>query len=215
MSSKMGGRPKLIDDTQILLAAVSMGVEQMSMNGVARKLGVSTTALYRYYPSKQALLDACMDHFCGRIRLPDVALPWDQYLSGVGHAFRNALLETPGASAYGVKLGPTTPAAFQIMDVSLGVLMRAGFDERDAWSAYSQVVDHAFNYVQKEEQFRRLESEHGAGGYRVLRLEEDELARFPYLQRALSNMGEFDFDESYERQLSVIVAGLREKKGGT
>ncbi|MBO6557249.1 MAG: hypothetical protein JJ957_12170 [Pseudomonadales bacterium] len=70
------------------------------------------------------------------------------------------------------------------------------------------VVDHAFNYVQKEEQFQQLEKEHGKGGYRVMHLSEEELVDFPSLARSLSTMGEFDWDVSYERRLSVITAGF-------
>lgn len=204
----IGGRPALINRELILDAALEMGVDNLSMHGLAKKLGVSTTALYRYVDSRDALLNACMDQFCARVKLPDTDLHWREYLIALGLGFRTALQHTPGASAYGVKLGPTTAAAYSIMEQSLGVLIEGGFKPIQAWSAYSQIVDHAFLIVQKEEQYAKLEEENGQFGYRVLQLDKEVLQDFPHIGACLDEVLPPDFGVSYERQLQTIVRGL-------
>ncbi len=205
----VGGRPPLINKEKIVEAALRMGVDNLSMHGLARELGVSTTALYRYVASREALLDECMDTFCARVSLPDAGLPWDRYLLELGQSFRVALKRTPGASAYGIKIGPTTPAAFTIVEYSLAVLIRDGFSPLGAFQAYGLVLDHVFTFVQKEEQLVRLEEENGQYGYKVLQLSEDELEQFPNLEAALNQMLPPDFEQSYARQANIIVNGLK------
>ncbi|MEM7079995.1 MAG: TetR/AcrR family transcriptional regulator C-terminal domain-containing protein [Pseudomonadota bacterium] len=214
MPVNFGGRPQLVDLPRIIEAALKMGVDNLSMHGVARELGVSTPALYRYVPSKEALLDACMDHFCARIDMPDPDLPWQAYLADVGRAFRRALQNTPGASTYGFKIGPTTPAAFHIIDAALAVLYKAGFSPYHAFLAYSMIVDHAFTTAQKAERMTELEKENGPGGYRVLQLDPEALPELPHLAEALASVltkgAQIDRDAGYEYQLTCLIAGLEQ-----
>ncbi len=204
------GRPQLIDRDKIVRAALEIGVDDLSMHSLAAHLEVSATALYRYFGSKEALIDACMDEFCSRLHLPAACLPWRDYMYGIGMAFRNALLALPGVCQYGFKIGPTTPAAFRIIESALQVLHDAGFAPADAWRAYSLVVDHAFYYTQKEELFHQLEAENGAGGYRVLQLAVEELQPFPMLASAIAAITPADFDGSYEQNLVILLDGLEQ-----
>ena len=212
MTQHTGGRPQLIDLDKIVRAALELGVDNLSMHAVARRLDVSAAALYRYVDSREALLDACMDAFCDRIEQPATDLPWPEHLRAVGLALRRALLAMPGRSAYGQKLGPTTPAAFAIIDRTLGVLLRAGFEPVAAWNAFALVADYAFSAVQKQENYASFEQQGGAGGYKMLRLQSNELAYTPHLARvlqaSLTEPGFPDFDRSYQRQLDCLIAGI-------
>ena len=143
-----------------------------------------------------------------RIALPDENLPWQDYLAGLGRVFRNTLKDMPGAHAFGSKLGPSTPAAFGIIDAALGVLMQAGFDAAGAWRAYGLVLDHAFRFVEKEESAARLEAVNGPGGYRILQLTGEALAPFPNLARSLAEVLPTDFEKSYEEQLACLIDGV-------
>ncbi len=203
------GRPQVVDRRRIVDAALQLGVDNLSMHALARHLRVSPAALYRYVDSKEALLDACMDEFCETVELPERNSDWQSYLHELAHAFRAALQAMPGACQYGLKIGPSTPSAYRILDTALGELFAAGFDTPGAWRAYSLVVDHSFNSVQKEERFAELEQQNGPGGYRVLQLQGDELTPFPNLARSLQAMMPPDFDDSFERTLRALIAGIR------
>lgn len=208
MGQKFGGRPPQINTNQILQTAISLGFDNVSMNAVARELKVTPAALYRYFESKDALLDACMDHFCKRLVLPAEDQHWRDFLTGLGIAIRRTLNELPGASTYGNRMGPTTPAGFRIVDLSLNLLMDQGFSERDAWSAYVMVLDHVFNYVRKEEEYALLEAQNGPGGYKLMQLQPEELEDLPALAKTLASYGDIDFDYAYERQLRAIIVGI-------
>lgn len=212
MSTKFGGRPQKVDLEKIINAALDVGVANLSMRAVASKLDVSSAALYRYVDSIEALLDACMDAFCERIELPDAALDWQDYLLELGLAYRHALLSMPGISSYGMRFGPTTPAAFKLIDTVLGVLMRNGFEPVQAWSAFSLIGSYSFSTVQSQENFLALERQHGDGGYKIMRLQAPDLEQTPYLAKALFTLrqepGFPNFAQRYEEQLKCLVAGI-------
>ncbi|MEM6706205.1 MAG: TetR family transcriptional regulator [Acidobacteriota bacterium] len=213
MTPRVGGRPQIVDRAQILAAALELGVDNFSMHAVARKLGVSAAALYRYFGSREELLDACIDEFCSRLVLPASSLHWTDYLRALGRNFRTALQLTPGVHSYGIKVGPTTPSAFRIFDEALAVLIEAGIDEKQAWKAYGMIVDHAFHWEQKSEAFRELEKANGPNGYRILQLTEEELEGFPHLAKALASVLPLDVEPAYEEQLDVLVRGLESQIG--
>ena len=214
---KFSGRPQKIDLEKILQAALELGIDQLSMHAVARQLNVSTAALYRYVASREELLDACVDAFCARIEMPSSEqLPWQEYMTAAGKAFRAALLSMPGMSAYGIKIGPTTPAAFHIIDGMLGVLRRDGFEPIEAFNAFSLITDHVFNAVQKQELFQALQNNQDQHSFKIMQLSEDELATTPHLAEGLSAMMSDpdypDFDRAYEQQLACLVAGIAAKR---
>lgn len=216
MTQHTSGRPQLIDLEKILQAALELGVDNLSMHAVARRLDVSVAALYRYVDSREHLLDACMDAFCARIELPSADLPWPEHLHAVGQAFRRALLTMPGMSDYGMKIGPTTPAAFAIIDSALAVLLHADFEPKEAWNALAMVVDHAFYAVRNQENYVALEQKNGPGGYKMLQLQADELARTPYMARVLeatmTEPGFPDFDGTYRQQLDWLITGISARR---
>jgi AcrR family transcriptional regulator len=65
---RRGPKPRLTLD-QIVAAAIALadeaGLDALSMRRVARRLDVGTMSLYRYVPSKEALLDLMFDAVCG------------------------------------------------------------------------------------------------------------------------------------------------------
>jgi len=63
-----GPKPALRGD-DVVQAAMSIadanGLGALTMHAVAERLGFTTMALYRYFPSKEALIDACVDAALG------------------------------------------------------------------------------------------------------------------------------------------------------
>lgn len=79
------------------MAAVELldevGLDALTTRRLAAKLGVQAGALYRHYPSKQALLDAVAGHLMGEPA--DPALPdarWDDVLRAAAAGARAAML---------------------------------------------------------------------------------------------------------------------------
>ncbi len=196
-----------LDRDRIVRGLLEIGVDRFSMHSLARHLGVSATALYRYFSSREELLAAAMDAFCDSLELPDPALPYPDYLRELSRAFRRALRAMPGAADYGTAIGPATPSAFKVIEGALGVLRAAEFTPGGAWRAYSLVVMQAFQSVQSEERFALLAERNGPGGYRVYQLSQSERERFPELASVVAAQ-RFDFDAAFEEALGCVVAGI-------
>ncbi|KIF74820.1 hypothetical protein QR77_14225 [Streptomyces sp. 150FB] len=83
---------------QVLQAAIELldeaGLDALTMRLLAARLGVRPSALYRHYPSKQALLDAMVTRLAtppgGGAPLPDG--PWDERLRAVATGTREVML---------------------------------------------------------------------------------------------------------------------------
>ncbi|MDR8414834.1 TetR/AcrR family transcriptional regulator C-terminal domain-containing protein [Nonomuraea sp. 3-1Str] len=83
--------------TQVLHTAIDLldevGLDGLTMRLLADRLGVRASALYRHYPSKQALLDAMVAHL---VTPPDAGAtldgPWDHQLRAVAHGIRHLML---------------------------------------------------------------------------------------------------------------------------
>ncbi|MEU8631860.1 TetR/AcrR family transcriptional regulator C-terminal domain-containing protein [Amycolatopsis sp. NPDC048633] len=83
--------------TEVLQAAIELldeaGLDALTMRLLASRLGVRASALYRHYPSKQALLDAMVAHLVK----PDgdgfpADAPWDELLRGAASGMREVML---------------------------------------------------------------------------------------------------------------------------
>ncbi|MFI6920602.1 TetR/AcrR family transcriptional regulator C-terminal domain-containing protein [Nonomuraea spiralis] len=84
--------------TEVLRAAIELldevGLDALTMRLLASRLGVRASALYRHYPSKQALLDAMVAHLVGPADdvVPPAEVPWDELLRGVASGMRETML---------------------------------------------------------------------------------------------------------------------------
>src|ERR1041384_6295748 len=83
---------------EVLQAAIELldevGLDGLTMRLLASRLGVRASALYRHYPSKQALLDAMVQHLVTSPEGAGVPLegPWDEQLRGMAISAREAML---------------------------------------------------------------------------------------------------------------------------
>lgn len=84
--------------TEVLQAAIELldevGLDALTMRLLASRLGVRASALYRHYPSKQALLDAMVTHLVSPADdvVPLSDAPWDELLRGVASGVREVML---------------------------------------------------------------------------------------------------------------------------
>lgn len=63
-----------------LAVAQSQGLAAMTMRAVAAQVGCSVMALYRYVPTKDALLDELVGRLLAEVDLPDPGQPWQTRL---------------------------------------------------------------------------------------------------------------------------------------
>jgi TetR/AcrR family tetracycline transcriptional repressor len=82
---------------EVLQAAIDLldeaGLDGLTMRLLASRLGVRAGALYRHYPSKQALLDAMVEHLVSPAQVAPVRDgPWPEQLRGAAGGLRDIML---------------------------------------------------------------------------------------------------------------------------
>ncbi|MFJ1588755.1 TetR family transcriptional regulator [Kitasatospora albolonga] len=135
-----GRAPSLTRDA-VAEAALAEGLAVFSMPGVAARLGVSHSTLYRYVDSRDDLVRAAIERAAARTGWPPADLPWRELLTAFADAVWAACDAFPGLA----EVLLTTPAAPPVMVDRLGgygvALVRAGLSTRDAAVAVDFVGD--------------------------------------------------------------------------
>ena len=127
------------------------GLDGVSMAAVAKRLGFSSMALYRYVDAKETLLALMVDAAYGpppRIR----ARTWRPALTAWATAMLDGLRAHPWVVH--VRTGPPlTPNAIAWMDLGLEVLAGAGIGYQPAASALLVVDGYVRNHVTMEQMY--------------------------------------------------------------
>ncbi len=135
---------------RILRAAVLLidadGLEALSMRKLGAALGVQAMSLYRYVPSKDALLDGVQEAILAEMPVVSADRGWQAAVAEMACAFREVLARHPRAIPVFVRPAATV-VVLERIELPLQVLMDAGFDDLDALRAFQVmlafVVGHA------------------------------------------------------------------------
>jgi AcrR family transcriptional regulator len=220
--STRGPRPSLtlsrIIDTAMAVADAG-GLDAVSMRRVADELGVTTMSLYRYVPSKDALLELMLDAGAG---VPPEALtspvPWREGLERWARAIKAVYRQRPWLLHVPITGPPMGPNSLAWMESALAPLEGSGLTPDDMLYVLLLLTV----YVRGEAQlgFGIAESEDRTG---VSVQERDEVyaqmmralvssGRFPTLARIAASgvfeLAEEDPDAEFEFGLSRILDGV-------
>ena len=102
------------------------------MPSVAKRLGVSHSALYRYFADREALLRACSDHVVRQTVWPDTNRPWREFLKDFCDVLWSSFERYPGLAQVGLAVPGTPPAIIEIVEKLVGSLTAQGFTPHDA-----------------------------------------------------------------------------------
>ncbi|WP_034092442.1 TetR/AcrR family transcriptional regulator [Streptacidiphilus albus] len=132
-------RNPLLSRERIVAAAVALvdaeGLAALSTRRLAAELGVSGPSLYNHFATKDALLDAVIDHVLGEVDLSMWAEPpgeWQLPLLAWARSYRGALVAHPQLVPV-LAQGPGRRAnALRIADAVFGGLVDAGWSKGEA-----------------------------------------------------------------------------------
>ncbi|WP_406318654.1 TetR/AcrR family transcriptional regulator C-terminal domain-containing protein [Streptosporangium sp. NBC_01639] len=149
---------------EVLQAAIDLldeaGLDGLTMRLLASRLGVQAGALYRHYPSKQALLDAMVAHLATP---PTGAAPrldgtWDERLRGVATGMREVMLaHRDGARLMSTFHHPGGEAVATFHGL-IAALAAAGVSAETAAVAVDTVLAYVNGYT-IEEQARKTDAD--------------------------------------------------------
>ncbi|MBB6551368.1 TetR/AcrR family transcriptional regulator [Nonomuraea rubra] len=149
---RIGGRPRQIETADIVRAGRELGLRDLSMNAVAARLGVSSTALYRHVDGRWEL-----ERLVGESILAGLDFHDDPAHGPVRHLLsfalelRGFILRHPGLAAYVQTLFPRGEGGRRLLAVEAEALVRRGYSMDAAIVLSSAVALIAVGYAATEE----------------------------------------------------------------
>jgi AcrR family transcriptional regulator len=182
------------------------GSEALTMRRLAQELGMGTMALYRYFPSKNDLMDAAIEVAAPELELPPPgAAPWKQQLATLARALFHAGLRHPSVARERFDRPLQTPAAMRVTDRAIALLLEAGLSKRDAVAAFKALLIHtlaaaAFVAAESRPEIRRRAAARHAG------LPADELPAMAAVADEFT--AALGGDQAFELGLAALLDGI-------
>jgi AcrR family transcriptional regulator len=171
------------------------GIDSLTVRAVAARLGASPMALYRYFPTKDALVEALLDRVLARIPLPQQG-PWDRELRELALAHSRTLAMHPWA--VGPLFAHPSPgmSTLRLGEVFLGILARGGLVGEDAVGAFGAVL--ALNFGRAA--FAASAPDSG--------LPPVDPGAFPHTAASSAALAGYASDAMHARALDLLLAGI-------
>ncbi|MQY05347.1 TetR/AcrR family transcriptional regulator C-terminal domain-containing protein [Actinomadura macrotermitis] len=169
-----------------------VGLDKLSLRGLAKELNVQAPALYWHFKNKQELLDQMVSTMAAESYGPDAPLPgqsWDDWLAGRARALATALRSHRDAVRLAAGSRPTAERAGAVEGM-IGALCDAGFTPGEALSNILVITDYAAGTVLEEQSGRDRADGAPTGG--------------PLLTAAAAELG-----DTFEYGLALLIDGMR------
>jgi AcrR family transcriptional regulator len=209
-----GPKPSL-SRVQIARTAIRLadkeGLAAVTMQRVARELGLTTMALYRYFPGKAEVIALMIDSVADLpVHFGGVSLPWSTRLKEWAHRCLAIYQDHSWfLEATTVRQSPMGPNELAWMEAALAMLAESGLEPKKGHHAFFTIIGH----VRGHATFQRARRGSGAGKEwmrelaQILKQKPD---RYPALLDVLDSgafgesvVGAFDFG------LDCILDGIR------
>ena len=202
-------RPKSRTETDIANAALVVlereGSAMLSMRSVARELGMSAMALYRYVDDRSGLERLLVDRIWASIELDVDDAPWEERIVELVGRVRAEAGAHPEAVPLLLRHRHDTPSSMRWIETMLSVLADAGFRSSGRVIAQRAIVHYLVGAIQAQ----RLSSVSGAGTAYMAELPEED---FPHLVETAGVARGLDPEEEFHRGLMSLLAGLRREQ---
>ena len=211
MSSSLKQERERLDQTTIVKSALALvdrdGLEGLSMRKLGRELAVEAMALYHYFPSKDALIDAIVEAVVGEMGAPSEAGSWEERLRERFRSYRRLAQAHPHVFPLVGKRAVKNPEALAPVEQMLEILRDAGFSPYQALHSFRTLSSYAFGYALTEIVGFALEpSADGTAARFDVRTVDPE--RFPRMREVAPHVIACDHDVEFELGLDLILAGL-------
>lgn len=190
-----------------------MGTGELSIPDLARRLGVSVAAVYRYVSGRDEVLELLGSHAMATLDLPPRdGRQWSEWMTGYASALRAALRRFPGRISHVHPGAPYSPTSLDHVETVLSVLTAAGFSDTQAIVTYLLIVDVVFGFVHRE--LETAEENRAGRAYRQLfyqALAGRDSSELPILRRL--SYAEPTPDEAFEDTVRTVLAGIAVRRG--
>ena len=190
------------------------GSRALTMRRLGQALDRKVMTLYRYVPSKDALLDGVVARVLTEFVINPAAADWRQELRDIAATFRALALAHPNAVPLLVTrplttpLGQRPPATLRPLENFLELLIRAGFSPADALHAYRLFFGFLHGHILDELQ-ELIDNPDEAD--ELLRLGLHHLPRreFPHLRALAPELASYDGAAHLQQGVELMITGLQ------
>lgn len=187
------------------------GIETLTIRAVATELGSSPMALYRYFKTKDELVDALLNRVLGRMEPPTESASWIQDLGVFARNHRDMLNRHQWAVTALFARPVPGPNALPIGEWALRILDRGGITDDAAVATFSGII--GLNYGWASFVVARTD---GAGDSLAEDLVNPRVAQsFPLTASVARPMSRYGSLEHYELVLGQLLAGISSGAGPT
>lgn len=178
------------------------GLDELSTRKLGRALGVEAMAIYWYYPSKEALLDAVVDLLISKMDpgVLDVKGEWIEALRRLAYAYRALSHQYPKAFPLLALRRFATEGTYGFLDRLFTMAKEQGLDDRSTARWYRLVSSYCSG-VALNELAGRHEAELGGAP-------EELRNNFPRLVSVAGYLAPSNYDDVFEFGLQVLLDSL-------
>jgi len=120
------------------------GTEALTMRRLADELAMGTMALYRYFETKNDLVDAAIEIVAPEIELPDAgAGSWKEQLESLARSLFRAGRRHPSLARERFSRPLQGPSANRVTDRAISLLLEAGLSKEEAAAAFKALLIHS------------------------------------------------------------------------
>jgi AcrR family transcriptional regulator len=191
-------KQQILDEA--LALADEYGLGAISMRAVARRLGLTSMALYPYVGTKDDLLDGMVGRLlAGLLPEPGASADWRDRLRAVARAARDLASTHPGAYPLLMVRPSVTPDALRVVDLIYAALLDAGVPEPQVPRLERMLSTFVLGHATSEVNGRFAAGRRGAGSVH----DPGALPAHARLSRWLDE--EVDWDAEFEADLRDLI----------
>ena len=208
------GQPLGLSREAIVRKAMEMldehGLQKLSMRKLAAALGAAPMSLYWHVPTKDALIELCLDEIYGEFERPDPDADWETAMREMMHTLRRLALKHPwwvrGIGEF-TSIGPNAVA---MADWMIEAMRAAGLSMVVAARSVSAVSSFVVGYAIAEVNFI------GRGGMDAPPPDMGKIAdlyreKHPRYVEMLDEQELWSLEGQFEFGLDCVIDGIRAK----
>jgi AcrR family transcriptional regulator len=147
------GRPQTITRERLVEAAIEMGLVNLTLAGIARRLGITVQSIYNYVKDRDELVKLTADVLAERFPMPeDANEEWKDWIYKVAYALKRTYEHAPGIAMI-IMSTPyhSAPHRAERWETALKVAARSGFCTERAIRATLAVQEFTLAWVARED----------------------------------------------------------------
>jgi TetR/AcrR family transcriptional regulator, tetracycline repressor protein len=215
-------QPKVaIDLDQIVKAALQLldgvGLDNLTMRRLAERLNIKAASLYWHVRDKDELIVLLANQICASFNAPDATLPWREQLEQSAEEYRRVLLSHRDAARVLLLSGPPSgDKRLDLVEILLGLLLRAGFSPKDAAFAGFLMNDYVTTFVMEETRYPVAPADQGTSGTsadspHASWLDTLPPDRYPSILTLARHWSDVNMDEQFHFGVEVLLDGLEKR----